>query len=36
MLVPTDALAGAESLGDLGFIEISGLNDVESTGEESR
>lgn len=36
MLVPADTLAGAESLGNLEFIQIGGLNDVEGAGEESR
>jgi hypothetical protein len=36
MLMPTDSLAAAKSLGDLEFIEIDGLNDIEAADEESR
>jgi hypothetical protein len=36
MLVPANAFPGSKRFGDLGFVEIGGLHDIERTGKESR
>ncbi len=33
MLVPANAFAAAKRFGDLGFVQVSGLHDIECTGE---
>jgi len=35
MLVPTNAFPSSKRFGDLGFVEIGGLHDIECTGKGS-